>query len=48
MQEYWNDVQVIDMIRFVTRNPEYCLNINDGDFHIDRQSSEYVASRRVN
>ena len=47
MQEYWNDVPVIEMIKFVTRNPEYCLNINDGDFHIDRQESNYIHERMI-
>lgn len=44
MQEYWNDVTVLEMFSFVIRNPEYCLNINDGEFHVDRQESYEVTS----
>ena len=41
----WNDVTVIEMIRFVNRNPEYSININDGEFHVDRQESNYICER---
>lgn len=46
MQEYWNDVTVLEMFSFVIRNPEYCLNINDGEFHVDRQESYEVTSMK--
>ena len=42
MNEQWREATLLDIIRFVIRNPEYSLNINDGEFHVDRQESNYT------